>query len=52
MTGLLVGAGVGLLVLIKMNKDIKQTLKIIALLYIIGLISGIVIDLLNISIAL
>ena len=52
MTGLLVGAGVGLLVLIKMNKDVKETIKIIALLYCIGLISGIVIDLLNISIAL
>ena len=50
MTGLLVGAGVGLLVLIKMNKDIKQTIRIISLLYLIGLISGIIIDLLNISV--
>ena len=50
MTGLLVGAGVGLLVLIKMNKDLKQTIKIISLLYFIGLISGIIIDLLNISV--
>lgn len=50
MTGLLVGAGVGLLVLIKMNKDIKQTMRIILLLYLIGLISGIIIDLLNISV--
>ena len=52
MTGLLIGAGVGLLVLIKMNKNVKETIKIIALLYCIGLISGIIIDLLNISIAL
>ena len=50
MTGLLVGAGVGLLVLMKMNKDIKQTMRIILLLYLIGLISGIIIDLLNISV--
>jgi len=50
MTGLLVGAGVGLLVLIKMNKDLKQTIKIISLLYFIGLISGIIIDLLKISV--
>jgi hypothetical protein len=50
MTGLLVGAGVGLLVLIKMNKNLKQTIKIISLLYFIGLISGIIIDLLKISV--
>ena len=52
MTGLLVGSGVGLLVLIKMNKDIKETMKIIGLLYFIGVISGIIINLLNISIAI
>ena len=50
MTGLLVGAGVGLLVLIKMNKSIKQNFKIISLLYFIGLFSGIVIDLLKIAV--
>lgn len=42
--GLLTAAGVALLVLIKENKDIKENLKIIALLYIIGAISGIIID--------
>ena len=50
MTGLLVGAGVGLLVLIKMNKNLKNTFKIISLLYCIGLFSGLLIDLLHFSV--
>ena len=49
-SGLLVGAGVGLIVLFKMNKGIKQNLKITALLYAIGVISGIVIQLIGIQI--
>ena len=44
-SGLLVGAGVGLIVLFKMNKGIKQNLKITGLLYAIGVISGIIIQL-------
>ena len=42
--GLLVGSGIGLLVLFKSNKNIKENLKITLLLYLIGIISGIVID--------
>ncbi len=49
-TGLLVGAGVGLAVLFKMNKDVKQNLKIVALLYGIGVITGILIELIGIMI--
>ena len=49
-SGLLVGAGVGLIVLFKMNKGIKQNLKITALLYIIGVLSGIIIQLIGIQI--
>ena len=48
-SGLLVGAGVGLAVLFKTNKGIKQNLKITALLYVIGVLSGIVIGLTGIS---
>lgn len=44
MSGLLVGAGVGLLVLFKVNSDKKDNLKIVSLLYAIGVISGILID--------
>ena len=48
-SGLLVGAGVGLIVLFKMNKGIKQNLKITALLYAIGVLSGIFIQILGIQ---
>ena len=48
-SGLLVGAGVGLAVLFKMNKGIKENLKIAGLLYTIGVVSGIIIQLLGIS---
>ena len=48
-SGLLVGAGVGLAVLFKTNKGIKQNLKITALLYVIGVVSGILIELIEIQ---
>ena len=48
-SGLLVGAGVGLAVLFKTNKGIKQNLKITLLLYVIGVLSGIVIGLTGIN---
>lgn len=48
-SGLLVGAGVGLAVLFKTNKGIKQNLKITLLLYVIGVLSGIVIGLTGIK---
>ena len=43
--GLLVGSGIGILVLFRVNKDLKDNLKILGLLYLIGVICGIVIDL-------
>lgn len=49
-SGLLVGAGVAIAVLFKMNQGIKQNIKIVALLYCIGVIAGIVIELLGIPI--
>ncbi len=48
--GLLTGAGVGLLVLFKVNKDKKENILILLSLYIIGSLVGILIDLLKISI--
>lgn len=50
MSGLLVGAGVGLLILFKINDDIKENLKITLLLYLIGVSSGILIELSGISV--
>lgn len=43
-SGLLVGAGVGLAVLFKTNKNIKENIKIMTLLYSIGVISGILLE--------
>ena len=48
--GLLTGAGVGLAVLLKTNKNLKQNLLIIALLYAIGVISGILLQFIGIQI--
>jgi len=45
--GLLVNAGVGLLVLFKVNHETKENLTILGLLYLIGVISGIVISLIG-----
>ena len=46
MAGLLTGSGVGLLVLFRVNHDKKENLKILGLLYVIGVLSGIAIGLL------
>ena len=48
-SGLLVGAGVGLAVLFKTNKGIKDNLKILVLLYSIGVISGIFLEFIGIA---
>ncbi len=42
--GLLVGAGVGLLVLFKVNNNIKENIKITILLYLTGVFFGIIIE--------
>lgn len=49
-SGLLTGAGVGLAVLFKTNNKIKENIGIVVLLYAIGVISGIVIDLIGFTI--
>ena len=46
MTGLLVGAGVGILILLRVAEDKKDALRIIGLLYVIGVVSGVVLNLL------
>ena len=48
MSGLLTGAGVGLLILFKTNKNLKEDIVIVILLYIIGVIFGYLIDLIGI----
>ena len=49
-SGLLVGAGVGLAVLFKMNRGMKQNIKIVGLLYTIGVLAGIIIELIGLPI--
>jgi hypothetical protein len=44
MAGLLAGSGVGVLVLFKENRNLRENLKILATLYVIGAIVGIIID--------
>ena len=49
MSGLLVGAGVGLLVLFRLNrKNMKQNLAIIFYLYLVGVAAGVIIDLIGV----
>ena len=48
-SGLLVGAGVGLAVLFKMNKGLKENLKIVGILFVIGVISGVGLQLMGIN---
>lgn len=49
MAGLLVGAGVGVLVLLRVNENKKENLIIIGILYLSGVLAGILINLIGIS---
>jgi len=50
MSGLIVDAGLGLLVLFRVNKNIKENIKIISIIYGIGVISGILIEIIGLNI--
>ena len=43
--GLCTGAGIGLVVLFKVNQDKKENIKIIAVLYVIAVIAGLILEL-------
>lgn len=49
MSGLLVSAGIGILVLFRTNRPVKQNLKITGLLFCIGVAAGLLIDLTGIT---
>lgn len=49
-SGLLTGSGVAILVLFKSNKNIKENLSILSIIYVIGVLSGIIIELINLII--
>lgn len=48
--GLLVNTGVGLLILFRTNKDLKENIKITVLLFIVGIVVGIIFDLIGFNI--
>ena len=43
--GLLTGSGIGLLVLFRVNKPVKENIKILGLVYLLGVITAILIEL-------
>ena len=45
LAGLLTGSGLGILLLFKANKNIKENISILSIIYIIGVIIGIIVDL-------
>ena len=45
--GLLTGSGVAILVLFKSNKNIKENIKILLIIYLTGALSGLIIELIN-----
>ena len=49
MSGLLSGAGVGILVLLRVNDKRKENARIIVLLYVIGVLAGLFIELLGVQ---
>ena len=44
LAGLLAGNGIGILILFRVNKNLKENMKILFMLYIIGVVCGIIID--------
>ena len=46
LSGLLTGSGLGILLLFKTNKDLKQNLIILSIIYFVGVFIGIIVDLL------
>lgn len=45
MSGLLVGAGVGILILFRVNDNVKDNLRIVGILYVVGVLSGLLMGL-------
>ena len=45
MSGLLINSGIGMLVLLKMNKNKKENLSILGIMFFISIVSGIIVDL-------
>lgn len=50
LSGLLVGAGIGILVLLRANRPLKDSLRVIAILFGIGLAAGVLFDLMSVGV--
>ena len=46
LSGLLTGSGIGILILFKQNKNLKENVTILSIIYIVGVLLGIIVDLL------
>ena len=46
--GTLTGSGIALMVLLRVNKNMKENFKIISIIYLIGSITGVILDLFGI----
>ena len=44
-SGLLTGSGLGILLLFRTNKNMKENLSILSIIYFVGVIVGIIVDL-------
>jgi hypothetical protein len=49
LSGLLVGAGVGILVLLRVNRPVKDSLRVIGLLFAVGLVFGFLFDIIGLG---
>lgn len=49
MAGLLTGSGLGLLLLLKSNKNIKENISVLLIVYFVGIIVGVILDCLNLN---
>ena len=44
-SGLLTGSGLGILLLFRLNKNLKENISILSIIYVIGVVVGLLVDL-------
>ena len=48
LSGLLTGSGIALLILFKINDNLKENIKILSIIYLVGVVTGIIMNLFNV----